>query len=485
MSISLNKLNKPGMNTSFGTNKTGKTGVTAQATKNMANYSGATNGSSIFKLNANHGSHWVPGVQVTPNQSRHNYQNVRQNMNSREFYGGSTGIGSRYYGAGTTQTVQAKQGMSGFEKAMMIGQLTNQGLATLNKILGSDKTAAPAAASASNTIDQNFGTDAAQTATATTFTGQLKGTTSFTQINAMESQVAQKKGALNNTKQDIGQESETNMNNILSANGVQAGLEAAGVTINSSSVSSLLTANFDGENYDTFLSAIDSDITQIQNFQTTELGQATAKVGEQIGIVSGQITSANNELGQLKLQLATATGDAKTALEGQIQAKERQIQELEAKQQQLNSAKEALEQVKTETQNTIDSLNDKKSDVKDIREFENKVKDKKYDLAKSQDKELGKTLEKLKKLEIEIQKASIDKNGKVYDKKDDKRNTKLAQLNSQKSALLSAMGNLVTSLSAAGGQGTSIANSKNQNYTISNLDKALAYQPATKTETES
>ena len=153
---------------------------------------------------------------------------------------------------------------------------------------------------------------------------------------------------------------------------------------------------------------------------------------------------------------------------------------MEDQKKQIEAAEKAVDQISTEAQNTIDSLKAKKTEIEDMKKAEDGMKDKKYDLAKSQDEELGKAMQKLEKLNKEIDELSkADKSPDKYDKKDEARANKLNGLIAQRSGLYSQLSQLVSSLSAAGD--TTFKNSKNQSYTIKNLEKAnnmLSSKPA-------
>lgn len=105
MAVDFGKLNKPGLHASFGSQKS-RTGVSAQATKNLGNTTTASK-SSIFSLNSRHSSNWVSGSRNNVDITKHNYQNMRANLNSRGFIPqqenngwGSFGIGSSGMGMG-------------------------------------------------------------------------------------------------------------------------------------------------------------------------------------------------------------------------------------------------------------------------------------------------------------------------------------------------------------------------------------------------
>lgn len=459
MSISLNKLNKPGMNTSFGTSKTGKTGVTAQATKNMANFSSAGS-SSIFKLNAKHSSNWVPGVKVTPNQSKHNYQGVRQSLNSRGFTP-SVGLSS-LGGVQGTQQFQASNNIGAYQKGQMIGQLVNGTFGMLNKMGVFDGLKGTAKAGAGEVLDGIANGNTATNIDSSSFSGQLSGVSSFKQINTLESQVEAKKTNLDSDYKKL--DPKDDLNSI--KEGAKDGFELAGVTLDTDN---LALSTLDSNDLEKSMETIDGDIDKFGNFKTNDLPAAKNKITTKSGQIKGEISAKEGQLSQLEANNKDGVNNA------QIQQLKREIQELKEQQEQLKKAETAIGELETKCDSTIDELKTKKAEIKDIKKFEDQVKDKKYDLAKSQDKDLKKALDKLKKLDAEIKKASVDKNDNDYDKKDDKRGEKLQKLNAERTAVFGTMSTLITSLSAAGSE--PIVNSKNQSYTISNLTAALNYKP--------
>lgn len=459
MSISLNKLNKPGMNTSFGTSKTGKTGVTAQATKNMANYSSAGS-SSIFKLNAKHSSNWVPGVQVTPNQSKHNYQGVRQSLNTRGFTP-SVGLSS-LGGVQSTQQFQATNKMSAYQKGQLIGQLVNGTFGMLNKIGVFDGIKGAANKGAGEVFNEIANGNSTASIDSSSFSGQLSGVSSFTQINTLESKVEAKKTNLDSDYKKL--DPKEDLNSI--KEGAKDGFKLAGVNLNTDN---LALSTLDSNDLEKSMKTIDGDIDKFGNFKTNDLPAAKGKITTIAGQIKGEISAKEGELSQLKANNKDGKNNS------QIQQLEQKIQELKKQQEQLKKAETAIGELETKCESTIDELKAKKAEIKDIKKFEDQVKDKKYNLAKSQDKDLKKSLDKLKKLDAEIKKASVDKNDKDYDKKDDKRGEKLKKLNAERSAVFTTMSTLIKSLSAAGSE--PIVNSKNQSYTISNLTAALNYKP--------
>ncbi len=248
----------------------------------------------------------------------------------------------------------------------------------------------------------------------------------------------------------------------------QEGFDLAGVKLNTDS---LTLSTLDSNNLEASMDAIDGDIAKFGNFQTNELPEAKGQITTKSGQVKGEISAKEGELSRLEANNKDGQNDA------QIQQLKQQIDDLKDQQNKLKKAEEAIKDLEAQCESTKTDLEAKKAEIKDIKKFEDKVKDKTYHLAKSSDKDLGKALEQLKKLDAEIKKASVDKNRKDYEKKDDKRNDKLTKLNAERSEVFGKMSGLISSLSAAGGQGAKFENSKGQEVQISNLDKAMQYKP--------
>ena len=326
-------------------------------------------------------------------------------------------------------------------------------------------------------LDKTNLSNTATTITSGSFTSSLSGAKSFAEVNKIENEISQKKATLNTDYKEVGTKATANVDEILGGEGVSNGMKLAGVEIDKTvfTLSELNPEDFEGS-----IKTIDRDITKIGDFKTKDLTQAKAKISEKSGQISGTLTVKKGELERFKADLATlqstnkdGCNNAKIAeLQKQIDKLEKEeIPKLEEQKKQIEAAEKAVDQISTEAQNTIDSLNAKKTEIEDMKKAEDGMKDKKYDLAKSQDEELGKTMQKLEKLNKEINELmQSDKSPDKYDKKDEKRANKLSGLMAQRTGLYTQLGQLVSSLSSAGE--TTFKNSKNQSYTIKNLEKA-------------
>lgn len=371
---------------------------------------------------------------------------------------------------------------SAFNTGMGIGATLNLamqlagGLKELG-LFGSKEAVKPQGAGDRLTSQIDAFSNTATTVTSGNFTSSLSGAKSFAEVNKIENEITQKKANINTDYKEIGTTASKNVDDILSGENVNEGLQLAQVQIDKSAfeLSELSPEDLEGS-----IKTIDSDINKIGELKTTTLQQAKVKVSEKSGQISGTLTVKNGELERNKANLSTlqstnkdGCNDAKIAeLQQQINKLENdEIPKLEEQKKQLEAAEKAIGEITTEAGNTIESLNKKKAEIKDIKQAEDGMKDKKYDLAKSQDEELGKTMQQLDKLNKEIENlAKSDKSPDQYDKKDEQRSQKLSGLITQRTKLYTTLGSFVSSLSSAGE--TSFKNSKNQTYTIKNLEKA-------------
>lgn len=375
-----------------------------------------------------------------------------------------------------------------FNTGMGVGSMINLGLSALKQlsdmgIIGGKKDVTPQGAGDA-LLDKTNLSNLATTVTGN-FTSSLSGAKSFAEVNKIENEIAQKKANLNTDYKGVGTKATANVDEILGGEGVSDGMKLAGVDIDKSAfeLSELKPDDLEG-----CIKTVDQDIQKIGDFKTKDLVQAKAKISEKSGQISGTLTVKKGDLDRSKAELSTLESTnadgSKTAqineLKGKIEKLEKEVKELEDQKKQIEAAEKAVEQISTEAQNTIDNLKAKKTEIEDMKKAEDGMKDKKYDLAKSQDEELGKTMQKLEKLNKEIDELSkADKSPDKYDKKDEARANKLNGLIAQRSGLYSQLSQLVSSLSAAGD--TTFKNSKNQSYTIKNLEKAnnmLSSKPA-------
>ena len=458
MAVDFGKLNRPGLGaSSLGTRKT--TGTSAQAAKNLANSSAATK-SSFFSFKDARKANWVPGQNVTKGQNQYNYQGMRASLNG-------AGGARRSYAPSFTGPV-GNYGMpnvkvnNDYANGMIAGQTIMAGIGLLNQLGalggGDGVKSSSLGDKLGNALDNLGGTG-----NVSTFAGQLSNVDSFNNLNKLESEVKAKKANLKFDYQKL--DPKTDMNGII--DGAKEGLELAGVNLD---IDSLALSTLDSSDLDKCITSIEADIDKIGNFKTSKLPAAKNQITTKAGQIKGTISAKEVELS--RLEATNENGCNAIAITNLKQ----QITELKKQQAELEKAENAIQQLSTECENTINDLEAKKAEVKDIKKFEDNIKDKKYDMAKAQDKELKQALDKLKKLDAEFAKASVDKNGDDYTKKDERREDKLNKLNAERAEVFGSMSKLISSLSAAGA--LKFENSKGSSYEIANLKVAQDYKPA-------
>ncbi len=435
-----------------------------------------------------YGNGWV-GAQRGFNP----YDNVTNNINK---YARMRAEANRYAGIYSTRNTYVNPysyntgGMDSAMKAAMgvqLGMQAAQGVfGLLNQIgvfNGNSNVAAGQVAGGASPATMTGVTSGAGLPTATTLTGGLSSTGSFSDIKALEDKAESKKANLDSSYKDL--DISSDIQEMLSGDDVKAGLEKAVVTLDTSA---LELSSLDANDLEASMKTVDSDINNVTNFQTTELPKAKASVSEQSGIIGQQInatqisidtaTEQKTGLEAQKAQLAV-TGQDTSAIDQQISQLETQINELtekkeklEADKANLDAATKALGEIEKKCGEAIKELQAKKTEIEDMKEFEDEVKDKKYDLAKSQDEQLKKTMDSIDKITKEIDSLK-DRNQNKANKADQKRLAKYNQLIQERDSLYSELKNLTSSLSSAGAE--SFTDSKNRTYTLQNLNKAMNY----------
>lgn len=425
-----------------------------------------------------------PYDHVSNNVNR--YANMRADANryagvysSRNVY-----VNPQSYDTGMDSAMRAAMGVQlGMQAAKGVFGLLNQfGVFGDNNAKGTGKTDGPGTTPATMTGV----TSGSSLPTATTLTGGLSSAGSFSDIKALEDKAEAQKANLDSSYKDL--DISSDVQEMLSGEDVKAGLEKAGVTLDTSA---LALSSLDANDLEASMKTVDSDINNVTNFQTTELPKAKAGVSEQSGIIGQQInatqisidtaTEQKTGLEAQRAQLA-ATGQDTSAIDQQISQLETQINELtekkeklEADKANLDAATKALGEIEKKCGEAIKELQAKKTEIEDMKEFEDEVKDKKYDLAKSQDEQLKKTMDSIDRINKEIDSLK-DKNPDKANKSDQKRLAKYNQLIEERNGLYTDLSNLTSALSSAGE--TEFTNSRNKTYKLQNLDKAMNYGQA-------
>ena len=126
MSIEFRKLNsRPGVSGSFGSRKT--SGVSSQATKNLANASTA-NSTIKFSLKNTKKSGWVAGQNVSRGKNQFNYQGTRKALN------GSFTPARTYSAPAVAETTTfTVNNNTAYQKGMIFGQILNGTFSLLNE----------------------------------------------------------------------------------------------------------------------------------------------------------------------------------------------------------------------------------------------------------------------------------------------------------------------------------------------------------------
>ncbi len=375
------------------------------------------------------------------------------------------GTNVRYRGSvpsysGVSYTQNVTQGMSSFEKGMAIASVGLTVLKALGDlgIIGGAKS--QGAVSNSAQLDAAANGLGGTTNVSGNFATSLSSATSFSQINKIESDISKKKATLNTDYQKIGTDAQNGIKDIMGSEGVSDGFKLAGVQLDTNA---LQLSELNPQDLEGSLKTIEKDINNFGTFKSTTLPEAKNKITGKSGQIDGTLTAKNGELERLKASNKDGVNDSA------ISKLEKEIDELKKQKEQLKAAETAIDKITKECDGAIDDLKSKKSEITDIKKTEDGMKDKKYDLAKSQDKELKSRMDQINKLNKEISSLQ-DKNPDKYDKSDDKRAAKMSSLMYQRTTAFKNLGQLVSSLSAAGVK--EFENSKGSKYTIQNLENA-------------
>jgi len=174
------KLNRPGMASSFGGSK--RTGLSKQASVNLSNSSSARS-TSLFSLSGKSRYNWTPGVKVSGDTSKYNYQGVRTRLN------GGGQIRRSVYSSGTSRVsdnfnYKVDNG-SAYNTGMAVGQ-TIIGLGMLADKLGLFNSLKGADSTQSNTPVQQTNSQRLENAMRSTSGSQILSASSITSSSATE-----------------------------------------------------------------------------------------------------------------------------------------------------------------------------------------------------------------------------------------------------------------------------------------------------------
>lgn len=365
-------------------------------------------------------------------------------------------------------------GMSGFEKAMIAMSMINNLAKTLDDVT-TDKAGksslAKAAANPSST--ESVSNKAISNGVSTgTFATKLDGSSSFGEIKGLESQVENKKANLDSDykKSDV----KSAIDEGLAKEDVKAGLAAAGINLDTSSIA---LQTLDTTDMTKAIETVTKDIQEVKDFISGDLKAATATATSKSETLGQQIVGYQSSIDRYTaiMNSPTATESEKAEAKAKVEEYTKLKEEAEATKKQVDAAIKELGDIEKTCNKNIQELEAKKAEVEDVQKFEAEVKDKKYEMAQNQDKQLGKIMDKIIKLDKEIS-AKIAQNNKKSGDNDSKRNDKIDNLISERSALYASLGTLTSSLSSAGQ--TEFENSKGKKYSLQNLEKAINYAQA-------
>lgn len=287
--------------------------------------------------------------------------------------------------------------------------------------------------------------------------GALDSASSFSEISSLESQADAKKASMASDYQKIDISSKAA--EALQQDGVQDGLKLAGVTLDTNALK-LETLNPD--DLDASANSVEKDMGEVEDFQQKDLTDAKAKISERRGAIDQGIESLNGQLERLEAQQGKEGAPAN--LDQQIADCKAKIEKLEKQKEQVDKAEDAVDQLNKDCTQLLTDLKAQQSAIKDLKEFEGEIKDKKYDLAKEQDGQLGKNMKEIDKLNKKMQ--GIKGN-------DDKDVQKREEISKEIAGLKSEMKTALSSLQDAGT--TSFENSKGKKYEVKNMGNASMY----------
>ena len=447
--VDLGKLNKPGFKTSLGS----KSGGSRIVAKNLTS---AKNTSLFSNIR-------VSGQWGTVNMNKPNYQNARFALNAGK------GLPPRSSGVyGSTGSVSTNYSVQNGTKAEMAGQIVGMGLnmamgilnqtGVLDKVFGgsSKVSAGNQLANGVDSLTKQGGTSG------TSLYGKMSGANSFSDLNKVEQDINNKKASLNTDYQKVGTDAKKGIDEALQNEDAAAGLEDAGAEIDTNEIS---LSELNKDDLAASSKSVQDDIGKVTSFKNSKLTAAKGKVSEKAGQVKGQLSAKQGELDRSKADLSSSEtnlaslkasnkdgcNDAQIAeLEQKIEQLKEQINKLENEEipklekerDQLSAAEKAIESAGTQCDELISSLKEQKANIDDMKKTEDNIKDKKYDLAKSQKEQLEKDMAKIDKLNKEIK--------ALQNKTDDKSADKLSKLISERAAAYSSLSTTIQSLSAAG-----------------------------------
>ncbi len=338
--------------------------------------------------------------------------------------------------------------MSTFEKVAM-------GMALLNAIL-------PTVSDAVSTIKSTKGTSSAEDAgfnfdsAKFEMTKELSQATTFGKINNVEAKANEKLNNFQENYSKSGQDTITGINDLI---GKTPGLQDADVSLDTSKLAlSNLNINPDDlSSLDEAAKTINKDLAKVDEFITKDIKDGIDKCTTKSGELSQQIGTLESR--KQAAQAAEATGGAPSPSSDEIQ---KQISELKEQKNKIDTARKELEGNITKAANDLKTeLQKQQTTLGDIKEVKSELADKKYEVAKDNDKEISSNKKKMDKLNDEIKQLQTE--AKNDPKKADKLKGKMDEFN----GLVKEMSALKDSLKDMNDV-TSFTNSKGKTHTMTN-----------------
>lgn len=433
-----------------------KTAIKQVAARNVSTASRATGATSfgIFAQRSMAGSGGIFNVKTFNSDSiaaqRRILNSSRQSI-ERNYYGG-------HQCSGSDNNNGMNKFMAGMMAVNMLGQLTAQTVDTVKSLKGDGSV------KDTGNVDKK-GNNGIQGGGK--LSKKLGSAKSFGEIESIEKQTDEKIQNFQTDYSKTGQDTINGINDLLNGD-AKAGLELAGVSIDTSSLS-LSNLSIDPDNLSTLDNAtetINKDIEKATSFKTD-----TIKSGiDSLVSKSGELQQQIGRLESNKAKTEAAEVEAKnngTAMPSPSSVElQKQIDEAKKQKEQVDTAKTTLEQKVTgSVDQLIKELGDKQKDIADIKNVKADLADKKYDMAKEQDEQLTSNMKKMDRLEKQIneyrqQALSSDA------KKSENAKKKLGGAISQFNQFVDVMNRLKESISQAGD--SSFTNSKGKTYTIKN-----------------
>lgn len=385
MTVDLAKLNRAGCSGTFGSNRS-NTGVSAQATRNLANSSAATR-KSIFSNYRQ--PNFVAGQNVAKGLNRYNFQGARAQRNA-PFIPRHTNYSTSANHIVSRFEMPKQNGIDNFmQTAMkfnMIGQTVAGTVGVLGGLVGS---------SSIKSLGEGISSLAGNSSAAlNTLAGQLSSASSLIDVNNIEMNINDAISNMNSNYQTIGASAQNKISESLSTEGVSEGLQTAGIDANDIRLPQL-TNPLDMTDLAGAEESINTDIGTIQA-HANKLNTNIGNIGSKRASVSQEKSS--NQITISQLEAAISQNPSDEGLKTKLQQAQEKQRELEKQFENLQKAEDALKNIQQECASVVDDLKTKQSEIKDLKNTKEQLEQKKFNIAKSQAKELDGLMRKIDKL---------------------------------------------------------------------------------------